>query len=56
MERALGEAQAAGVSHVIFGDLILADVRAYREAKMAGSATIDSRLNGKSVLPAWCFG
>jgi uncharacterized protein (TIGR00290 family) len=37
MARALAEARAGGVTHVVFGDLFLADVRAYREAKLAGS-------------------
>jgi uncharacterized protein (TIGR00290 family) len=37
MGRALAEARTRGVSQVVFGDLFLADVRAYREAKMAGS-------------------
>lgn len=35
---ALGEARAAlGITHVAFGDLFLEDVRAYREAQMAGT-------------------
>jgi uncharacterized protein (TIGR00290 family) len=37
METALTAARAAGVTHVIFGDLFLEDVRAYREQKLAGS-------------------
>ncbi len=37
MERALAEAREDGVAFVVFGDLFLADVRAYRETKMAGS-------------------
>ena len=32
---ALAQAKADGVTHVIFGDLFLADLRAYREAKLA---------------------
>lgn len=40
-ERAMGAATARardeGVSHVAFGDLFLEDVRAYREAKLAGT-------------------
>ena len=40
-ERAMGEAVAAaaadGVTHVVFGDLFLADVRAYRERMLAGT-------------------
>jgi uncharacterized protein (TIGR00290 family) len=37
MAAALAEAKVAGVSHVIFGDLFLEDVRAYREQKLAGT-------------------
>ena len=37
MARALAEARAAGVTHVVFGDLFLEDVRAYRVAKLAGT-------------------
>lgn len=37
MAAALAEAKAAGVTHIIFGDLFLQDVRAYREQKLAGS-------------------
>jgi uncharacterized protein (TIGR00290 family) len=37
MARALGEARAAGVTRVAFGDLFLADVRAYREKLLAGT-------------------
>src|SRR5947208_8816890 len=37
MATEMGEATAAGVDHVIFGDLFLADVRAYREKALAGS-------------------
>jgi uncharacterized protein (TIGR00290 family) len=40
-ERAMGEemgrAREEGVTHVVFGDLFLADVRAYRERMLAGS-------------------
>jgi uncharacterized protein (TIGR00290 family) len=40
-ERAMGEemrrARGQGVTHVIFGDLFLEDVRAYRERMLAGS-------------------
>jgi uncharacterized protein (TIGR00290 family) len=35
MAAAMKQAKAEGVFHVIFGDLFLADVRAYREQKMA---------------------
>ena len=37
MAAALGNAKRDGVTHVIFGDLFLQDVRAYREQKLAGS-------------------
>ena len=46
MERALAEALALGVSRVVFGDLYLADVRAYREAKMAGTGI-------EPLFPLW---
>jgi uncharacterized protein (TIGR00290 family) len=40
-ERAMGEAvataRAEGVTHIVFGDLFLEDVRAYRERMLAGS-------------------
>jgi uncharacterized protein (TIGR00290 family) len=37
MGMALSQAKAEGVTHAIFGDLFLEDVRAYREARMAGT-------------------
>jgi uncharacterized protein (TIGR00290 family) len=37
MAAALAEAKSAGVTQVIFGDLFLEDVRAYREQKLAGT-------------------
>jgi uncharacterized protein (TIGR00290 family) len=37
MAAVMAEATATGVEHVIFGDLFLADVRAYREAALDGS-------------------
>ncbi len=37
MARALAAARAEGVTRVVFGDLFLEDVRAYREAKLAGT-------------------
>lgn len=46
MARALAEARARGVSRVVFGDLFLADVRAYREAKMAGTGI-------EPLFPLW---
>ena len=35
MAAAMAQAKADGISHVIFGDLFLADVRAYREQRLA---------------------
>jgi diphthamide synthase (EF-2-diphthine--ammonia ligase) len=35
MAAALTQAKASGMTHVIFGDLFLEDVRAYRETRMA---------------------
>jgi uncharacterized protein (TIGR00290 family) len=46
MGRALADARARGVDCVVFGDLFLADVRAYREARMAGSGI-------EPVFPLW---
>ncbi len=37
METTLAAAKTDGISHVIFGDLFLQDVRAYREQKLAGT-------------------
>lgn len=37
MAAALDDAKRDGVTHVIFGDLFLEDVRAYREEKLAGT-------------------
>lgn len=37
MAAALAEARDAGVSRVVFGDLFLEDIRAYREQKLAGT-------------------
>jgi diphthamide synthase (EF-2-diphthine--ammonia ligase) len=46
MAAAVAQARAAGVAHVIFGDLFLEDVRAYREQKLAGSGVAP-------VFPLW---
>lgn len=46
MEAALDVARADGISVVVFGDLHLADVRAYREDAMAGSGF-------EPVFPLW---
>jgi uncharacterized protein (TIGR00290 family) len=49
-ERAMGEALAAeragGVTHVVFGDLFLEDVRRYREAQLAAAGLTP-------VFPLW---
>jgi uncharacterized protein (TIGR00290 family) len=37
MEEAVARAVAQGVTHIIFGDLFLAEIRAYREQKLAGT-------------------
>jgi uncharacterized protein (TIGR00290 family) len=46
MAAALAEAHAAGVTRVIFGDLFLEDVRAYREQKLSGTGIAP-------VFPLW---
>jgi uncharacterized protein (TIGR00290 family) len=46
MRAALSDAKAQGITQVIFGDLFLEDVRAYREAKMAGTGIAP-------VFPLW---
>jgi uncharacterized protein (TIGR00290 family) len=46
MDAALKEAKAEGITHVIFGDLFLEDIRRYREEKMAGSGLAP-------VFPLW---
>src|SRR5512133_1742111 len=46
MAAALAEARAAGVTRVVFGDLFLEDVRAYRVAKLAGTGI-------EPVFPLW---
>lgn len=46
MEAALKEAKTEGVTHMIFGDLFLEDIRRYREEKMAGSGIAP-------VFPLW---
>src|SRR5262245_23614740 len=37
MGEAVAAAVAEGITHMIFGDLFLADIRAYREAKLAAT-------------------
>ena len=46
MAEALASAAAGGVTHVVFGDLFLADVRAYREAQLA-------QVGFSGVFPLW---
>jgi len=46
MAAALAAAKAFGVTHVIFGDLFLEDVRRYREQKLAGTGIAP-------VFPLW---
>lgn len=46
MADAMAQAKASGVSHVIFGDLFLQDVRAYREARLAPTGVVP-------VFPLW---
>ena len=46
MAAAMQDAVAAGVTHVIFGDLFLEDLRAWREAKLAA-------IGVTAVFPIW---
>ncbi|MGB5810814.1 MAG: hypothetical protein WBG86_09805 [Polyangiales bacterium] len=46
MGAAISELQDSGVTHVIFGDLFLEDLRAYREANLA-------RVGMHAVFPLW---
>jgi uncharacterized protein (TIGR00290 family) len=46
MAAAMTEAKARGVTHVIFGDLFLPDVRAYREARLA-------EVGMSGIFPLW---
>ena len=46
MGEAVAQAVADGVTHMIFGDLYLRDIRAYREQKLAGSGITP-------VFPLW---
>jgi uncharacterized protein (TIGR00290 family) len=46
MAKAVAAAKADGVTHIIFGDLFLEDIRAYRVAKLAGSGI-------EPVFPLW---
>ena len=46
MAEAMGNARASGVTYIIFGDLFLEDVRAYREQHFAGTGMTP-------VFPVW---
>lgn len=46
MQEVLLQAKAEGIEHVIFGDIFLEDLRAYREANLA-------KVNMKAVFPLW---
>jgi uncharacterized protein (TIGR00290 family) len=46
MSAALGAARAAGVGYMVFGDLFLEDIRAYREQLLAGSGVVP-------LFPLW---
>lgn len=46
MATALDDAKRQGITHVIFGDLFLEDVRAYREQRLAGTGITP-------VFPLW---
>jgi uncharacterized protein (TIGR00290 family) len=46
MTQALAAARSEGVGHVAFGDLFLADVRAYREKQLAGTGV-------EPLFPLW---
>ena len=46
MGEAVAKARQDGITHIIFGDLFLADVRAYREQKLAGTGITP-------VFPLW---
>jgi len=46
MAAAMREAKARGVSHVIFGDLFLEDIRAYREVRLR-------EIDLTAVFPLW---
>ncbi len=46
MAAAMEQAKAEGVTHIVFGDLFLADVRAYREERLAACGMT-------AVFPLW---
>jgi uncharacterized protein (TIGR00290 family) len=46
MGEAVAQAARDGITHIIFGDLFLADIRSYREQKLAGTGIVP-------VFPLW---
>jgi diphthamide synthase (EF-2-diphthine--ammonia ligase) len=46
MAATLDEARLQGITHIVFGDLFLEDVRAYREEKLAGTGITP-------IFPLW---
>jgi uncharacterized protein (TIGR00290 family) len=46
MAAAMADARQAGITHIVFGDLFLEDVRAYRERQLAGTGIMP-------VFPLW---
>ena len=46
MAEAIAAARASGVTHMVFGDLFLEDVRAYRERQLSGTGIVP-------VFPLW---
>jgi uncharacterized protein (TIGR00290 family) len=46
MAEAVSAARASGITHLIFGDLFLEDVRAYRERQLSGTGIVP-------VFPLW---
>jgi len=46
MASAMAQAKASGISHIVFGDLFLEDVRAYREARLCEAGMT-------AVFPLW---
>jgi uncharacterized protein (TIGR00290 family) len=46
MSRVLGAARDRGITHIVYGDLFLTDLRAYREAQLA-------KLGLTAVFPLW---
>ncbi len=46
MKAAIAEARAEGISYIAFGDLFLADIRAYRERLLAGTGV-------EPIFPLW---